>query len=346
MLLQILVPNKKAEHILFAMFCGSIAMVSLKYFSADSLGAYRYVLGLLTCGTCNVMWLISRALFRDVDEHGKPPIAARHIILAIAIALLVMANQSLLFLNEISDSPSATFLRVDNSLGEITNLLSSTILLLSFWEAIRGFHSQSSREKLYRIVFASTFALAVVACSVIARGLLPSESFTAVFPWIMSASAISIMLVVQWILYQRGKTIETNIAVFLKKEQRAERCAEPKLINEIERLMQVERIYLKADLKMLDFSNALGVPEYKVSRIIRHHFNAPNFNFFINQRRIEHAKDLMQSPDSAKWTLLVIALESGFASVGTFNRAFKSMEDCMPSEFKQRALLVNNCVSQ
>ena len=57
--------------------------------SAPSIGVYSYLIGLFTCATCNMSWLISRTLFR---KHK--PIAAVHIAVAVAIAGLIMFNQT------------------------------------------------------------------------------------------------------------------------------------------------------------------------------------------------------------------------------------------------------------
>jgi AraC-like DNA-binding protein len=52
-----------------------------------------------------------------------------------------------------------------------------------------------------------------------------------------------------------------------------------------------------------------------------------NFNTFINEMRIKHARTLLKDPENAQWPILEVRLESGFASVGPFSRAFKSICD-------------------
>ena len=90
---------------------------------------------------------------------------------------------------------------------------------------------------------------------------------------------------------------------------------------------------------MIDLANELKVSEYKISRAIRHHFAAPNFNHFINSLRIEHAKNLLEQQESQNWTILVIALESGFSSLATFNRVFKAQLGYAPNEHRKSAMV-------
>ena len=90
---------------------------------------------------------------------------------------------------------------------------------------------------------------------------------------------------------------------------------------------------------MIDLANELNVSEYKISRAIRYHFEAPNFNHFINSLRIEHAKKLLEQQETQHWTILVIALESGFSSLATFNRVFKAQLGFAPKAFRESATL-------
>jgi AraC-like DNA-binding protein len=40
--------------------------------------------------------------------------------------------------------------------------------------------------------------------------------------------------------------------------------------------------------------------------------------------------------DKQKWTVLVVGLESGFASVGPFTRAFKATTGLTPNQYRQQ----------
>ena len=118
-------------------------------------------------------------------------------------------------------------------------------------------------------------------------------------------------------------------------EQSENKEVEPELITDIEALIN-KQVYLQTNLKISDFAQALAVPEYKISRTIRHHFKASNFNLFINQYRVKHAQGLLLKDEASHWSILSIAMESGFSSLATFNRVFKSIVGVNPNEFRKQ----------
>ena len=338
---QALVKQKRAEHVLFGIFCASIVMVCAEQLSAPVIGSYSYLVGLLTCGTCNVIWLLSRALFRGNSNtnDSEPAFSKRHIIFALSIAVLVMINKGLLFTNAMSYSDESELHWFKAPLIEVMTLLSSTVLVLSFWEALRGYSHQSKAQKMHRIVFSSVFFLGVFLCMVVVEGAFTDQQAEQIFPWLRAVSALSIMIVIQFILsaLHRARLDSTNGTdkVLDSTHTDTESAVDLVVVSGIEDLIFEKQMYLQADVKMKDFAQALCVPEYKVSRAIRLHFGAPNFNHYINRYRIEHAIKLMSSAHSSSWAHLVIALESGFSSVNTFNRVFKTTQGCIPSEFKK-----------
>ena len=100
-------------------------------------------------------------------------------------------------------------------------------------------------------------------------------------------------------------------------------------------MLEQQNMYLQPNLKVADLVRRMNVSEYRISRVFRHHFNARNFNHFINDMRIKHAKVLLEDPKNTQWPILVVGLESGFASVGPFTRAFKSICDMTPNQYRQ-----------
>nr|WP_168711061.1 helix-turn-helix domain-containing protein [Ningiella ruwaisensis] len=343
MLLQAVQKNKETKHYLFAIFCGSMVMVSLQNLSAPALGAYQHLIGLGACATCNMVWLISRSLFRD-----RNAIAIEHIAVAGVIAIMIMLNQTNAFLAGIDiHAPYLTPLK--GGLSEVLNLLSSTVLALTFWEALRQFSCKSKQEKLQRLVFAGAFIFGLSACMVYPAMVQNSVKLELIMPYLMACSAFAIMLSIQIILmlqaHQSRTKPEENLHEGTERQSlnpissMSFHSIEPSTIIAIEKLISDEQIFLKPNLKIIDIAQAINEPEYKVSRAIRHHFKSQNFNAFINYHRIEHAKHLLSSDNTKAWSMLVISLESGFSSLVTFNRAFKSSVGLLPSEYKKHRLI-------
>ena len=153
---QLLVAKKQTPHLLFAIFCGSVAISIAKDMSGDTIGAYKYLIGMAACATCNCYWLLSRSLFR-----GKNSISIHHILLAVFIAGLIMLNQGYLFISNTDITISTSGSLAHHAVREITILLSSCILVLSFWEGCRGFSNADQKEKAKRLLFLATFGGAV-----------------------------------------------------------------------------------------------------------------------------------------------------------------------------------------
>ena len=119
-------------------------------------------------------------------------------------------------------------------------------------------------------------------------------------------------------------------------EIQTEESQDIELQDTIEQLLIGQKLYLQANLKVGDLAKQLDLPEYKVSRVLKEGFGARNFNQYINQLRVEHAKQLLSEPDKSHWPVLVIGLESGFASVGPFTRAFKQFTGLTPNQYRQQ----------
>jgi AraC-like DNA-binding protein len=116
---------------------------------------------------------------------------------------------------------------------------------------------------------------------------------------------------------------------------------EPALLRRLERLMTAERAYRREGLTIGLLSAELGVPEYRLRQLINEGLGYRNFNAFLNHYRIEEAKAALADPGQKEVPVLTIAMDTGFQSVGPFNRAFKAATDQTPTEFRRLALAKN-----
>jgi len=348
MLLNALKKDKQLVHYLFVVFCGSLCMVGAQKLSAPSVGEYQYFIGLFTCATCNVSWLISRALFR---EHN--PISRRHVAVAATIALLIMFNQTWHYLVSLDPQPlssSHIMWRLKQGMNEITGLLSSCILVLSFWESLRGFNSKTHAQKVQSVIFASAYFLAVVNASILPVFIFSPAEIELYNPLIITSSALLIVFAMHTVMTlqasnshkkTRDQNDENKVGfdsdeVKHSSDSNHQEQIPPELVAGISKLMDEQQLFLQTNLKISDFAQALQVPEYKISRAIRYHYKVANFNLFINQYRVNYAKELLASEQAKEWSILSIALESGFSSLATFNRVFKSIVGGIPNEYRKQ----------
>ncbi|MCG7537058.1 helix-turn-helix transcriptional regulator [Pseudoalteromonas sp. OOF1S-7] len=337
LLMQLSVKHKQTAHILFAVFCGSLAMIAAKKITGHSVGAYQYLIGMGACATCNCYWLLARSMFRKDQAIGLV-----HIALAIVIALLVVIKQGYLFANAHWVSLSDPYTVLSGVLSELTTLLSSCVLVLSFWEGCRGYNESSKTEKAQRLLFLLTFGLAVG----VSKSL---QSYYASSPelkdWTVAIITLVVLMSTQiqllWRFGLSGRVEDARgpaEAITQTVTQAVGSGTEDTTLCEaLNRLINEDKAFLRPNLKVADLARALDVPEYRVSRALKPQLRQYNFNQYINRLRVKHAQKLLRDPNNQHWPVLVVGLESGFASVGPFTRAFKSVTGTTPNQYRKLA---------
>jgi AraC-like DNA-binding protein len=109
-----------------------------------------------------------------------------------------------------------------------------------------------------------------------------------------------------------------------------------KLVDALMRLMADERIYRHDNVTIGALATRLGIPEYRLRRLINQRLGYRNFNVFLNNHRIEEAKAALADPTQAEVPVITIAMDAGFQSLGPFNRAFKAITGVTPTEYRRR----------
>ncbi len=100
----------------------------------------------------------------------------------------------------------------------------------------------------------------------------------------------------------------------------------------IEQIFKEQQLYLDAELSLSDLATKLKTNVSVLSAAINQNFGK-NFNDFVNEYRVEEVKRQLKDPANVHLSLLGVALECGFNSKSTFNRAFKKFTGKSPKEF-------------
>lgn len=106
-------------------------------------------------------------------------------------------------------------------------------------------------------------------------------------------------------------------------------------VDRVRAAMETEKLYLKHNINIEQFSEHLGLPPKEVSSVINKHFGT-NFFEFVNSYRVEEAKRLLADPDYKDKTILDVLMESGFNSKSAFHRFFKRLTGVSPSEYRKQ----------
>lgn len=98
--------------------------------------------------------------------------------------------------------------------------------------------------------------------------------------------------------------------------------------------MKNEKPYLSSNLTIEEVSKELDIPKHNLSQIINQELKK-NFYQFVNQYRVEEAKNRILDKANQRFTLLAIGYDSGFNSKASFNTIFKSHTQMTPSQYRQ-----------
>lgn len=80
--------------------------------------------------------------------------------------------------------------------------------------------------------------------------------------------------------------------------------------------------------ELADFA---GFSKYHFSRLFKEHYQM-SLPEYITTLRIARATELLESPD---FSIMDVALQAGFSSLPSFNRAFRQANNCTPSQFRK-----------
>jgi len=112
---------------------------------------------------------------------------------------------------------------------------------------------------------------------------------------------------------------------------------EEALAERLRILIEVEQAHLEPGLTFADFVRRMGAPERTVRAFINHRLGHDHFRAFLNAHRVAEARRRMADPARPGDKLITIAMDSGFASLASFNRAFLAVEGRPPSAYRAAA---------
>jgi AraC-like DNA-binding protein len=104
------------------------------------------------------------------------------------------------------------------------------------------------------------------------------------------------------------------------------------LIDDLIRESIESQSFLKEDFKINGLSEKSDIAPHHLSYYFNHILNT-SFTDWRNKIRIDHAVLLIKEGQSNIITFNAIAMQCGYSSQNTFNRAFKNIMNCTPSEY-------------
>ena len=113
-----------------------------------------------------------------------------------------------------------------------------------------------------------------------------------------------------------------------------EQVLDPKKIEILEKAVKERKLHMENNINLERFSELAGLKTKDVSLVVNLHYKL-NFFEFINGLRLEEAKRMLTSPEFEDVSILDIIYKSGFNSQSAFQRFFKKVVGCTPTEYRR-----------
>lgn len=123
---------------------------------------------------------------------------------------------------------------------------------------------------------------------------------------------------------------QQNMGIQLPAQQEV---TPPQNLQKLLDFMQNAQPFLNPDIHIQQLADEVGIPAREVSQMINQHLKQ-NFSEFINNYRIEMAKQRLENPQDDKETVQEVMYEVGFNSKSVFNTYFKKKTGMTPTQYK------------
>ena len=107
--------------------------------------------------------------------------------------------------------------------------------------------------------------------------------------------------------------------------------------RQLEDIMQSQQTFLRPDLTLPKLAQEIGCSGNHLSQVINSEFGTSFFEY-LNQYRIDYAKELLSLNNGQSTSILNIAFTVGFNSNSAFYSAFKKRVGITPAQYRQRQL--------
>ncbi len=268
-------------------------------------------------------WLLGRALMQDrFRVHNLDW------FLVVVMGLIVLAADSPVF--GVTLSGRATF--------QLLALAAVTCVLCHLsWIAISSFDDDLlANRRRVRIWFTVFIVFSYMV--LLSMDLLRAPTFAKAIFYDSCSIVISIAIVL-WATHFNSEKLFSQAVNDLNIAKKNADAKDNQQLNRLLNLMEHDQLYRQPDLSIRTLAEHLGLAEHNLRPLINKHLGYRNFAAFLNNYRLQHARALLSDSSMQNTAILNIAMDAGYQTLSTFNRAFKSHYQETPSAFRARSLL-------
>jgi AraC-like DNA-binding protein len=109
----------------------------------------------------------------------------------------------------------------------------------------------------------------------------------------------------------------------------------------LDALMRNQEAWRETGLTISGLAARVGIPEYRLRRLVNQQLAHRNFTAFVNEYRLAAAAARLADRDHLRVPVLTIALDLGWGSIGPFNRAFRARFGMTPTDYRRAKTAVS-----
>jgi AraC-like DNA-binding protein len=175
----------------------------------------------------------------------------------------------------------------------------------------------------------------IIGSSLLLRVLIPQDSI-ANYDAHIALVALNLPVTLFLLIFSTDRDLSAPLET-AKVRSVARPPVSPEAANALVRLnhlLDVEHVHRRPNLTLKELADLVGLPEYRMRKLINEQLGYQNFNAFLHDYRIREACQQLRDPEMRRIPILTIALSTGYQSINTFNRGFRDVMGMTPSAYR------------
>ena len=309
-------------------FCLIAYIVSRMPEVNDDLATLRFVLAVLAIMAPSVLWVIARYLFED-----NPRVPG--VVWVIMVCYIVLRSIGMLIYRADTEFDTIWYALF----FYIPQLIMLGLAFHVVYMACKGLGSDlvEPRRRL-RVPFA--IGMGSIVGVIVGSGflLLSNPVLDGIYFFIIFVFTMAINLTTFRLHKDSPQLlVDLNQPLAVAPARVSGRDPDKPLVDRIHNAMENERLYAQPGLTIGDLASKVSMQEYRLRRLINQKLHYRNFNQYLNKYRIAEAARRLRDPAESGMPISSIALDVGYASLSSFNKAFKELHGVTPTSFRQRS---------
>ncbi len=256
-------------------------------------------------------------------------------------------NEKIIFLTHSKDMVEMQFNYVFFHLQVIAYLVAIFLILRRSKKLYLENFAGASLDS-FKWLFQLTFAISLFYGLAMLKNAIKFSAYEGIAEWLKISMFLLELVIISWYLlkalnnptlfksvHSKLKLVETILSE--QKKLLPEEKDKIEKVNRLKDFMSEEKPFLDPTLTIQNVSDQLGIPVRELSLLINHQLNKHFFDF-VNEYRIEKAKETLSDPTKKSVTVLEILYQVGFNSKSSFNTAFKKQTGITPTAYRKNLI--------